>query len=105
MVLNAVVAELQKADPTERASNVWTANGQKYMEERGRENEDGAVTGTVFLIYEKDGQSYLRRAGGYRIDPEGKVVRFPTTTKAQREAAEKAGAAEYQQTFGPREAA
>ena len=97
MVHSALLVELQKADPSERSSNVWTFKGEKYMEERGRENGDGAITGTVSRFLPND---RVRRAGGYRIDPDGKIVRFPGSSKAQREAAEKAGLAEFHRIYG-----
>lgn len=65
MVLNA--------DTTDESSNTWVKNGTRYFFERGRENADGSVTGTVFEIRGK----FAHRKGSAKIDPNGKVVRFP----------------------------
>lgn len=54
--------------------------------ERGRENDDGAITGTVYTFI---GTTSCKRSGSYKINAEGKIERFPGTTKAERMAAEK----------------
>lgn len=59
--------------------------------ERGRENADGAITGSIFRVYGEfpwahDEQSRLlapcKRAGSFRISPDGEVERFPLMAKA-----------------------
>lgn len=44
--------------------------------EIGRENADGSVTGTVFR-FTSPAQTHVTRAGGFRIEPDGFVTRFP----------------------------
>jgi len=53
--------------------------------ERGRENRDGAITGEIFAL----GHHACRKVGTFRINAEGKVVRWPGTNKWQRELAER----------------
>lgn len=48
-------------------------NGQNYFYEIGRENNDGAITGTVYLL--KNELAYKR--GTFRIEPNGIVSRKP----------------------------
>lgn len=54
---------------------------QEYMIERGREQDDGSITGTVFRLVDDDGQLLAYRAGSFRIDPDGSVKRWPTKFK------------------------
>lgn len=64
-------------------SNGLTINGRSYFYERGRETVDGAITGTVF---ENISETQARKAGHFRIDFDGNLIRFPRLTAAQREA-------------------
>jgi hypothetical protein len=57
-------------------------NGTEYFFERGRENGDGAITGTLMEMLPND---YCRKAGSVRIDGEGKIARFPGLTFADRQ--------------------
>jgi hypothetical protein len=66
-------------------SNVLILKGERYFYERGRENADGAITGT--LLKEIDG-NYARPAGSFKIAPDGMIVRFPKLTAAQRKECE-----------------
>lgn len=91
--------------------------------ERGREQSDGAITGTVY----KRTSTYspaeraararqmgadvkpewigdpCRRAGSFRIEPDGRVSRFPGIRASLLRRAEQIGAAKYRETFGPRD--
>lgn len=51
---------------------------REYFWEVGRENGDGAITGTVWRYVTADS---VRRAGGFRIEPDGSVSRWPTGLK------------------------
>lgn len=66
--------------------------------EIGRENWDGAMTGTVWKML-PDGVR-ARRAGTFRIEADGHITRFPTLTKAERLACEKAGQERYASLYG-----
>jgi len=60
-------------------------DGREGFWEIGRENADGAITGSVFItsqpgvssgwIVEPSGASF-RKAGTFRVDPDGKIGRF-----------------------------
>lgn len=52
--------------------------GERYFLERGQENEDGAVTGSVRRIVRQEGDAFWsRRVGGFRIGPEGDLELGP----------------------------
>ena len=56
-------------------SNFWKGDdGREYFADRGREQEDGAITGTVIRM---DG----KKMGSLRIEPNGFVTRFPHLPK------------------------
>ena len=67
---------------TARTSNSWSVGDETYFFECGRERPDGAITGTVYRNL-PDGQ-HCRKAGTVRIEPDGIITRYPTTTRAQR---------------------
>jgi hypothetical protein len=52
-------------------------DGKRFFFERGKEQADGAVTGTLMMDL---GNDYCRRAGGVRIEPNGTIARFPGFT-------------------------
>lgn len=56
------------------------ANGGFW--ELGREQGDGAITGTVWRSSGTVG--YVRRAGSFRIEANGYIRRFPSLTPAQK---------------------
>jgi hypothetical protein len=92
-VHDALIKELQ--DPNEKSSNCWNHKGVQYFDERGRENSEGAITGTVQKTYLVEGKTYCKPAGSYRIEPDGRIARYPTSSRVQREKAMAAGLAEY----------
>ncbi len=68
--------------------------------ERGREQSDGAVTGTYWkTIQTGQWKGRVNRAGGYRIDNEG-IKRFPMLTKAERDKAWAEGNRKFEATYG-----
>lgn len=79
-------------------SNVFVKNGKKYMYEHGREQYDGAITGVVWKFLE-DGV-HVRKAGTFRIEPDGTVTRFPGSTATQRKQATVAAVGEYKRIHG-----
>jgi hypothetical protein len=78
MTLDAIGDELdrlsERQGKTRKGSNSLPNGG---FWEIGREHEDGAVTGTVFKPYLQD-PGRVVRTGSFRIEPSGKVTRFPT---------------------------
>ena len=111
LTLDAAMRILQAVFPGE-SSNTWKKDGETYFFERGREQYDGAITGTVYRFVAapakkqvvtvqpmaQGGQvdtGYCRPAGSIKIDPEGKIVRFATMSATQRQQAETQGKKEY----------
>ena len=66
---------------TDGNPNILTIKGKRYFFERGREREDGAITGTLMQMLPDD---YCRKAGNVHIDPDGMVRRFPGLTMCDR---------------------
>lgn len=83
--------------------------------EVGREQRDGAITGTIWrpvngnathklMIadpYNGVTEHRVRRAGTFRIEPNGKIKRFPGLTREQIRMVESVGARRYARKFGP----
>jgi hypothetical protein len=67
--------------------NVYLHNGNKYCLEIGREQRDGAITGTVLRLEpngtnENGREQHLAYSNGtFRIDSDGTVKRYPTGLK------------------------
>jgi hypothetical protein len=100
------------------ASNAMPDGG--FHERSNVEHEDGAITGSVFkrvgiLTHAERAARAAemgpnckpewigdpcRRAGAFKISSDGKIVRFPGLTKAQRAAAEQKGAALFTTRYG-----
>lgn len=62
--------------------NILTIHGREFFFERGRENGDGAITGTLMVMVDAD---HCRKAGTVRIEPDGRINRFPGLNKKDRE--------------------
>lgn len=83
------------------------ASGGFY--ERGREQADGAITGTVWrplnaaekvkYAHLSDVENRVAKAGSFKIGGDGKIVRFPGLSKEQKKQAEEYGAKLYDETF------
>lgn len=65
------------------SQNVYLSAGDAYFYEVGRENSDGAVTGSVwrFLGRFDAPSSTCQRAGTFRVNPDGSVARWPVGLK------------------------
>ena len=61
--------------------NVYTDGVAEYLLELGREQRDGAMTGTVCRIEYKNEQMLAYPCGSFRIEPDGTVKRYPTGLK------------------------
>ena len=88
-----LIIQLKSAGKRTGKENGWEKNGSEYFHEIGREQRDGAVTGTV---YKHTDNGYCRKAGTFRVEPDGKITRFLTSTKVQRNVAEIAAKAEIE---------
>ncbi len=76
-----------------KSNNGWIGTKGYYcFYERGRENSDGAITGSVYRSdagNEKSAESGNFRChfiGSFRIEPDGTIKRFPHLTPLMREA-------------------
>ena len=97
-VLQAILSLLQERGTDKgKTSNGWSNKGTSYFFEQGRENKDGAITGTVIEYSAHSSRS----VGGARIEPNGTISRFPTTTAKMRGAAEEKGKNEYRRVYEP----
>lgn len=60
--------------------SIWESNGNKYFIERGREQQDGSITGQVFRFTTGN---YAAKIGGLKIAANGKVIRWPGMPKSK----------------------
>jgi hypothetical protein len=69
------------------SSNAYTVKGTTYFLEQGREQRDGAITGTVWKMttssVNDDGieVKHCEKSGSFRIDHDGTVKRYPAGLK------------------------
>lgn len=66
------------------SSNTFKVDGQEFFfEQSNREHDDGAITGTIWLMLTKkpDGSGTVRKAGTFRIEGDGSVKRAPAFLK------------------------
>ena len=96
---------------TNNNPNILTIHGHQYFFERGREQADGAITGTLMIMVDASGApykivsvpttleaklfgatvedtGYCKKAGNVRIEPDGTITRFPAMSKADRQECE-----------------
>lgn len=83
------------------ASNVFAKDGETFFFERGREHNDGRITGT---IWRNVGNNLARKVGTFLIDADGKIVRFPMISKESRKKFEVDAAKEYSRIYEPKRA-
>jgi hypothetical protein len=60
------------------SSNTFKVGADTYFYETGREQGDGAITGTIQKFV---GEDKCRRSGGFRIEGDGKMTRGPAFMK------------------------
>ncbi len=58
----------------DKGSNTLIIGGKEYFYEVGREQADGAITGSLYLMVSPDS---AQKAGTFRIDADGTINRFP----------------------------
>lgn len=94
---DAMMRLLQEAHGDMGSGNAWGPSRDHYsFFERGREQADGSVTGTVWRVG-PDGLG--RRAGSVKIDHHGNVVRWPGSTATMRAEARRLADLRYMTTF------
>jgi hypothetical protein len=73
-----------EASGQNRLANTWRKdNGIKVFYEIGQEQSDGAVTGSVW-VFTDESNRLAKKSGGFRIEPDGFVTRFPHLSKAMK---------------------
>jgi len=105
--MDAMFAEMEKTcPPADKTSNGWDFKGNSYFFEMGREQEDGAITGSVFRHGNDNngiGKGFCRRVGSIKILSNGKIKSWPFTTKGMREKAESGGFTNFARIHGQEE--
>lgn len=66
--------------------------------EIGRENQDGAITGSVFKFVSADGR--CRKAGSFKIAANGRIERFPSLTSVTKNQCEFKAMQRYKEIYG-----
>lgn len=66
---------------TDGNPNILTIGSEQYFFERGREQSDGAITGTLMLMLPGD---FCRKVGSVRIEPDGTISKLPRASKVER---------------------
>lgn len=100
----AMFKELE-ADGVMTSGNSWTHKGKEYFLEQGREQYDGAITGTIWVTIQSGiYKGRVKRSGSVRIESNGIITRWPCVPSEYRKRAEAIGAAMFIDRFGPRQA-
>ena len=77
---------ITKTFATKGNPSILTIHGKKYFFERGKENPDGAITGTLYKMPDDGGvtvaplmtsKGTCRKMGSVRIEADGLITRFP----------------------------
>ena len=87
-------------------SNTWKAKGSFYFADIGQEQPDGAITCPVMKFQAAnddgtlpEGPCTCKRMGGIRIEPSGRIARWPSSTKDQRREAQEIGLSRFNEKF------
>lgn len=72
---NALDRVIEQCRRSTGCSNVWEERGQRFFFETSRtEHNDGAITGSVWRSVS---ETTCRRAGAFRVEPDGTISRGP----------------------------
>lgn len=84
----------QRFQPSDLKTRVFRFGSADYFFERGREREDGAITGTLVVFTTDSGKptfasddsdsAYGRNVGTVRIEADGTISRFPRLDAASK---------------------
>lgn len=77
-----ILGVIGKFYATDGNPNILTMQGEQYFFERGREQYDGAITGTLMLMLPGE---YCRKVGSVRINYDGTINKFPRMRQVERE--------------------
>jgi len=99
---NAVFKQIRKilresGPETNRDDQYWYA-GKWHWWYISRERNDGAIVGPVYEIIETPEGQQTQRVGSFHVNKDGRIIRFPGSTKKQRIKAEREGIRQYFET-------
>ncbi|KKN50723.1 hypothetical protein LCGC14_0629840 [marine sediment metagenome] len=107
--LDSILEQLQHTKDAANTSNGWKHKGVDYFYEQGREQDDGSITGSVWknllvtqpctICIKPECSGHCRKVGSVKIDSKGNVVRFATSSQAQRLAAKVDADKMYEETY------
>lgn len=106
LVFDEMLALLRDDDSL--PSNGWRVARTDYFVDVSRNDQsDGGICGSAYKLIPgrqfTDTKQYAQRIGTVKIDGKGAVLRWPTSTKQQRNAAYWKGTAEYVRKYGNRQ--
>jgi len=78
---NNTLGVIEHMFATDGNPNILTIRGRQYFFERGREQEDGAITGQLMHMLPGD---CCERAGSVKIAADGSIIRFPALTSTEK---------------------
>ncbi len=96
-VMDELIIQLQATDSRPDGGNDYFSGNVHYFFEHGREQSDGAITGTVWKY---TGEKTCRKSGSFKIESNGRISRFIGSSKNQRESAQIAGLLKYYGVHG-----
>lgn len=70
----AVIGHHFATDGNPNVLTIGTIQRKQYFFERGQEQDDGAITGTLMVMLPDD---MCKSVGSVRIQPDGTIARFP----------------------------
>lgn len=78
---NNTLAVIGKVHATDGNPNILSIGKDKFFFERGKEQDDGAITGSLMKMLPND---FCRKVGTVRINADGSIARFPGLSKEDR---------------------
>lgn len=80
-------------------ANVWFHKNVCYMYERGKEQSDGSITGTIYKFIDSS-LTAMNKVGSFKIASDGRIIRFGGMSHNAKNSAEVWSASKYIKTFG-----
>ena len=80
LVLEAIMKQVENVFHNgKKMQNTWIYKEKQFFTERGKENFDGAITGSLWYIYPKGHlwEDKCQRRGNFRIEANGIIHSFP----------------------------
>jgi len=92
------IGTLMSASGAKGSNSIMAGNQEIGFWETSRvEHNDGAITGSVYVHVD---ERHCRKVGGFRIEPNGKVTRFPRMPRPLLNRAETIGAIAFRERYG-----